>query len=140
MIPLFDLNCSYESDPEIESWWQAKPPGLSAIARHWWDVMRQCGADVRETLHNGYPTACLDVYPFAYVDAFTSHVNVGFYYGAFLPDPQGILIGTGKRMRHVKLFPGEDHDVDALEELIRQSYLDLQQRLETLPPQLETGP
>ena len=129
MIPLFDLDCSYEADPAIERWWPEKPAELSAIAGHWWDVMKRCGADVRETLHNGYPAACLDVYPFAYVDAFTAHVNVGFYYGAFLADPQGILIGTGKRMRHVKLHPGREHDSDALRALIRQSYLDLQQRL-----------
>lgn len=132
MIPLFDLDASYQSDPGIERWWQAKPPGLSALARTWWDVMRQSGADVAETLHNGYPAACLGVYPFAYVDAFTAHVNVGFYYGAFLPDPQGILIGTGKRMRHVKLFPGKVHDAEALGALIRQAYLDLQQRLKAL--------
>lgn len=130
MIPLLDLNSSHISDPEIASWWQAKPPGLSAIARTWWDVMKRCGADVRESLHNGYPAACLDVYPFAYVDAFTKHVNVGFYYGAFLPDPNAILVGSGKRMRHVKLFPKKDHDTDALAELIRQSYLDLRTRLE----------
>jgi hypothetical protein len=56
---------------------------------------------------------------------------VGFYYGAFLPDAQGMLVGTGKRMRHVKLFPGEEHDEEALRELIRQSYLGLRKRLES---------
>lgn len=130
MIPLFDLNCSHEADPDIEAWWPAKPPELSAIARRWWEVMKGCGADVRETLHDGYPAACLDVYPFAYVNAFTAHVNVGFYYGAFLPDPGGVLVGSGKRMRHVKRFPGDDRDADAVAELIRQSYVDLRRRLD----------
>lgn len=129
MIPLFDLDRSHEADPQIAGWWPAKLPALATIARQWWDVMKRCGADVRECLHNGYPAACLGVYPFAYVDAFTKHVNVGFYYGAFLPDPHRILVGTGKRMRHVKLFPGEPHDADALSELIRTSYLDLRARL-----------
>ena len=39
---------------------------------------------------------------FAYVNVFRDHVNVGFFHGAFLSDPAGLLEGTGKRMRHVK--------------------------------------
>ena len=98
MIALFDLNSSFEFDLKIDRWWSTKPPELSSLARKWFEVMKMCGPDVKESLHNGYPAACLDVYPFAYVDAFRSHINVGLYCGAFLPDPQGILIGTGKRM------------------------------------------
>jgi hypothetical protein len=37
---------------------------------------------------------------------FTAHVNVGFFRGAELSDPNGLLQGTGKFMRHVKLRPG----------------------------------
>ena len=91
--------------------------------------MKMCGPDVTESLHNGYPAACLDVYPFAYVDSFMSHINVGFYYGAFLPDPQRILIGTGKRMRHVKLILDNQGDSTALKKLIEGSYQDLKIRL-----------
>ena len=129
MNALLDLNNSYDSDPAIESWWDSKNQELSAIARQWWDVMKNCGEDVKESLHNGYPAACLDLYPFAYVDAFTAHVNVGFYCGADLPDPESILIGSGKRMRHVKIFPGQEFNEDALNKLIHQSYLDMKQKL-----------
>lgn len=129
MIALLDLNNTYETDPEIARWWPSKEPGLSALAKQWFDVMKACGPDVRESLHNGYPAACLDLYPFAYVDAFTGHVNVGFYLGAFLPDPKGLLTGTGKRMRHVKLRPDEVYDEVALRALIAAAYCDMKTRL-----------
>jgi hypothetical protein len=58
-------------------------------------------------LHDGCPVACLGDAPFSYVNVFTSHVNVGFFHGAALPDPAHLLPGTGKRhMRHVALRPG----------------------------------
>ena len=129
MIALFDLNSSLEFDPKIDRWWSTKPPELSSLARTWFEVMKMCGPDVTESLHNGYPAACLDVYPFAYVDSFRSHINVGFYYGTFLPDPQGILIGTGKRMRHVKVTLDNQVDSRALKKLIEGSYQDLKIRL-----------
>ena len=126
---LLDLNETFVEDPGIEGWWTTRSAILAPIARDWWRVMRHCGADVRESLHNNYPAACLERYPFAYVDAFTAHVNVGFYYGAFLPDPDGLLIGSGKRTRHVKLFPDNPVNADALSTLIMAAYHDLQVRI-----------
>jgi hypothetical protein len=41
--------------------------------------MRGCGDDVRELLHDGHPTACVGDAAFAYVNAFTAHVDVGFF-------------------------------------------------------------
>jgi uncharacterized protein DUF1801 len=40
---------------------------------------------------------------YAYIHVHGAHVNLGFYHGASLPDPDGLLEGTGKRLRHVKL-------------------------------------
>jgi hypothetical protein len=91
--------------------------------------MRLCGDDVREVLHDGQPTACVGGAAFAYVDALTSHVNVGFFQGAELPDPQGLLEGAGKFMRHVKLRPGKEVDVTALSVLIDAAYTDVRARL-----------
>ncbi len=92
--------------------------------------MRQCGGDVRECLHDGHPTACVGDAAFGYVNVFTAHVNVGFFRGAEIADPQNILEGTGKFMRHVKLGPGHDCDATALSELIRAAYVDMKVRVE----------
>ena len=67
--------------------------------------------------------------PFAYVGAFKAHVNVGFFCGAQLPDPAGLLEGSGKRMRHVKLTPDEEPDAAALGALIDAAYRDIKARL-----------
>ena len=95
---------------------------LGAIARRWFEVMRDCGDDVRELLHDGHPTACVGDAAFAYVNAFTAHVNVGFFRGAEIADPAGLLEGTGKFMRHVKLRPDRDVDARAVLKLIEAAY------------------
>lgn len=91
--------------------------------------MRGCGEDVLELLHDGHPTACVADAAFGYVDAFTGHVNVGFFHGAALSDPARLLEGSGKRMRHVKLRWGRPVDEAALEALIAAAYRDIRSRL-----------
>ena len=111
-----------ERDPEIEAWFESRASHLGPLARPWFEHMRQCGDDVRELLHDGHPTACVGDAAFGYVNAFTAHVNVGFFLGAQLADPAGLLEGTGKAMRHVKLHPGAEPDREALAALIRAAY------------------
>jgi hypothetical protein len=122
---------SVRRDPAVDAWMNEHPGELGAIARHWFEVMRDCGDDVRELLHDGHPTACVADAAFAYVNAFRAHVNVGFFRGAELPDPKGLLEGTGKLMRHVKLRPGEDVDTTALLKLIDTAHTDMQGRLKS---------
>lgn len=105
------------------------PGELGAIARHWFEVMRKCGDDVRELLHDGHPTACIGDAGFGYVNAFKAHVNVGFFRGAEIADPDGLLEGTGKFMRHVKLRPECDFNTTALTKLIDAAYIDMKERV-----------
>lgn len=119
-----------ERDPAIAGWMREHAGPLGAIAEHWFAVMRECGDEVRELLHDGCPVACLGDAPFGYVNVFTSHVNVGFFHGAALPDPCGLLQGSGKFMRHVKLRPGMAMDAAALRQLIDAAYADIKARVE----------
>lgn len=114
-------------DPAIEAWLRAHG-ALGAIARRWFEVMRGCGDDVSELLHDGHPTACIGDAAFGYVNAFTAHVNVGFFRGAELPDPAGLLEGSGRFMRHVKLKPERNIDAAALVKLIEAAYADMRRR------------
>lgn len=102
---------------------------LGEIAQRWFEIMRDCGDDVRELLHDGHPTACVGNAAFAYVNAFRAHVNVGFFRGAEIADPEGLLEGTGRFMRHVKLSPGREVDTAALAKLIETAYADMKGRL-----------
>ena len=124
------FNGAVERDPAIDAWLKAHDGELGKIARYWFEIMRKCGDEVRELLHDGCPVACLGDAPFGYVNAFTSHVNVGFYHGASLPDPARLLLGAGKRMRHVKLVPGTAINTAALNKLIESAYSDIKARVE----------
>jgi hypothetical protein len=126
---LFRFPTAVKRDPAIEVWMQEHADELGAIARRWFEVMRSCGDDVRELLHDGHPTACVGDAAFAYVNAFKAHVNVGLFRGTELADPKGLLEGTGKFMRHVKLSPTRDLDSAALTKLIEIAYADMQRRM-----------
>jgi len=128
MDPLFRFPTARAHAPEVETWLEEHPDGLGQIAARWFEVMRAQGDDVREVMHDGYPTACVGDAAFAYVGAFRAHVNVGFFEGNGLPDPHGLLEGTGKRMRHVKLRPGQEIDARALRALIGAAYRDMRRR------------
>lgn len=129
MNGLFLFSSAVKRDPAVEGWMRARPGELGEIARRWFEVLRGCGDDVRELLHDGHPTACVGEAAFAYVNAFRAHVNVGFFRGAEIADPDGLLEGTGKYMRHVKLRPESRVDAAALKALIETAYADMQKRL-----------
>jgi hypothetical protein len=143
MSRLFRLLGTTPRDPDIDAW-LAGPSrlgreidalipepadGLRAMARDWLEVMRAMGPDVREVMHDGCPTACVQDAAFGYVNVFKAHVGVGFFNGADLDDPARLLEGSGKRMRHVKLRLGEPVDVPALKALVAASYQGVRARL-----------
>jgi hypothetical protein len=128
-IDIFRLSGGVKRDPAVESWLEQRPGELQSIAHKWFVLMRQRGDDVRELMHDGCPVACVQDAPFGYVNSFKSHVNVGFFYGAMLEDPAGLLEGSGKRMRHVKLKPDLEPNIAALRDLIDAAYLDIRARL-----------
>jgi hypothetical protein len=126
---LFRISRGVERDPTIEAWLTDEPVELRSIAQRWFARMRECGDDVRELMHDGCPVACIEDAPFGYVNSFKSHVNVGFFNGASLDDPAGLLEGSGKRMRHVRLNPGAKFNAEALGNLIDAAYADIKARL-----------
>ena len=143
MSELFRLSGAVQRDPTVDAWFagsarldpeiDALPPEpadeLRRIARTWFEQMRGCGPDVRELMHDRCPVALVGDAVFGYVNTFTAHVNVGFFYGAMLDDPAGLLEGAGKRMRHVKVRWGQPVNAPALSELIATAYADIRSRL-----------
>jgi hypothetical protein len=127
---LLRFNGGVKHDPAIDVWLNGQPADLGAIAREWFELMRNCGDEVRELMHDGCATACLGDVPFGYVNVFTAHVNVGFFRGSELPDPARLLQGTGKNMRHVKLRPGTPTNAAALARLIETAWEHIKARVE----------
>jgi hypothetical protein len=130
MSKLMRFPSSVKRDPAVAVWMRDHSGELGAIAERWFRVMRECGDDVRELLHDGHPTVCVGDAAFAYVNSFKAHVNVGFFRGAEISDPQRLLEGTGRFMRHVKLRPDCDVDAAALTKLIETAYADMKRRLD----------
>ena len=126
----FRLPGGVKRDPAIDAWMKEQTGELGSIAQEWFHVMRESGDNVRELMHDGCPVACVEDAPFGYVNAFKAHVNVGFFHGAALPDPAGLLEGSGKYMRHVKLKPGVVSDAAGLCRLIADAYSDIKARLD----------
>lgn len=126
---IFRLSGAVTRDAAVDIWLNDGLVELRSIAQEWFVRMRQCGEDVRELMHDGCPVACVEDAAFGYVNSFKSHVNVGFFYGAMLEDPAGLLEGSGKRMRHVKLKAGPYLNAAALNELIATAYSDIKARL-----------
>jgi hypothetical protein len=127
---LLRFNGAVERDPAVDAWMKKQDRELGVIAHQWFEMMRRCGDEVRELMHDGCPVACLGDAAFGYVNVFTSHVNVGFFQGAALADPARLLQGTGKFMRHVKLRPGTITNAAALRKLIEMAYRDIKSRVE----------
>jgi hypothetical protein len=130
MSAILRFSGAVKRDPAIDVWLNAQAPERGAMAHRWFARMRECGHDVLELMHDGFPNACVADAPFGYVNVFSAHVNVGFLYGAELEDPARLLEGTGKRGRHVKLRPGTALDEAALGALIDAAYADIKSRLE----------
>ena len=133
MSRLFLLSGTLPRDPAVDQWFAARDMALGQLAREWFTRMRACGEDVRETLHDGCPVACVGEAAFAYVNVFSQHVNVGFYQGSLLADPAGILLGEGKWMRHVKLRLDAAVPCEPLAQLIAAAHADIRLRLAAAP-------
>ena len=58
---------------------------------------------------------------FCYLGIYQNHVNLGFYYGAELVDPEDLLEGTGKKLRHVKVRNVAEIEQSSLRDLLIQS-------------------
>jgi hypothetical protein len=130
MDALFRLPSAVPRDPRVDAWFDDITDPFRMIVRPWFELMRGCGPDVRELIHDGCPTAAVGDAAFAYVGAYKAHASIGFFHGASLPDPAGLLEGSGKRMRHVKLRPGVELDEEALARLIAAAYADVRMRRE----------
>ena len=128
MDPLFRFSGALSRDPAVEAWFASDDP-LRRFVQRWFEALRACGPDVRELMHDHHPTACIGEAAFAYVDAFTAHANLGFFFGAELADPARLLLGTGKRMRHVQLNPAAPPDSAAVQALILAAAADMRRRL-----------
>jgi hypothetical protein len=82
------------------------------------ELIRKAAPDATESIKWAQPVY-EDNGPFCYFKAFKNHVNFGFWRGADLPDPEGLLLGSGTKMAHVKLSGVDDLRPDVFADLVR---------------------
>ncbi len=100
---------------------RATDPKLQEIIRGLRELIQEVVPEVTETVNPwGIPTFELNG-PMCYFMVATKHITFGFPRGTSLTDPRGLLEGTGKNMRHVKLRKLEDLQREGLRELVEEA-------------------
>jgi len=93
-------------------------PRLRKVARALRSFVKKTVPDTRETVNAwGIPTFEAPD-PFCFYMAGRNHVTFGFHFGTSLNDPESLLEGTGKNIRHVKLRTVADLEQKSLRELV----------------------
>ncbi len=94
-------------------------PELRKVVRGLKNLVRATVPGIRETVNAwGIPTFEAED-PFCFYMVGKNHVTFGFHYGTSLEDPQGLLEGTGKNIRHVKLRSLEDLEQKGVKQLVQ---------------------
>jgi hypothetical protein len=99
-------------------------PELQALARYTKSIIEQTMPNVVEIVWLKQNIASYGVGPkkmsehFCYIALFKERINLGFYYGTELPDPTGLLEGTGNLLRHIKISRPEQLENPALQQLV----------------------
>jgi hypothetical protein len=110
-------------------------PGMRPIARRLRQIVADVDPDTVEVVRLGDRVATYGIGPkkmsegYAYIMPHKNWVNLGFYMGAELPDPAGLLEGTGKKLRHVKVRSVEDAERPEIRALIERALAERKQAL-----------
>src|SRR5262249_25304966 len=99
---------------------RAPPKELIGFLQRFDPEIRELALEARELglgVLSPAPEGLLDVYVLAmnygfwermkdqavYIGVYTKHINIGFYWGARMDDPQRVLEGSGKQLRHIRI-------------------------------------
>ena len=83
-------------------------------------VMKATAPELTATVKWGQGCWTLRDAPKVYIHAEPDHVQFGFFAGATLKDPDGLLVGSGKYVRHVKVFTARGVRKEALAAFVKQ--------------------
>src|SRR5262249_50087850 len=96
-------------------------PRNQGIIRALRKFVKQVAPQLQESVKWGKVCWVKGKVPVAYVYSARDHVQFGFFRGATLRDPEGLLQGEGKFVRHIKLSRQADFDEEAFKALLRQA-------------------
>jgi hypothetical protein len=88
---LLRFNGAVERDPAFDAWRNKHAGELGALAHQWFEVMRNCEDESGSMM--AIPVGMSGRCALRYASIFKSHLNVGFFHSAALPDPARLLQG-----------------------------------------------
>jgi hypothetical protein len=109
-----------EAHPDVDAYISALDPRLAALARALRDLVTTAVPHAAESIKWGHLTYQAEA-PFCYIKAFPRHVNLGFWRGAALDDPAGIVRISGQQMGRVRVISPVDIAPEVLMDLVRQA-------------------
>lgn len=126
---------------ELREFLGAFAPGISKLFFATRRVVLTAAPEANELIYDAY-NAVTAAYSFSerlkeafcHVAAYSDHVNLGFNRGAELPDPTGVLVGSGANIRHIRIATPSDLRAPALEVIVRAAALDGRSLVERVPP------
>ena len=108
---------------------------MRPIARRLREIIVDVDPDNVEVVRLGDRAATYGVGPkkmsegYSYILPYTKWVNLGFYMGATLPDPDSLMEGTGAKMRHVKIRSIDDAERPAIITLLQEALAERKEAL-----------
>ncbi len=109
------------ADPKVEDWLRRQPKDLRDLCEAARGVLDLALPDARQAIKWGFPT-WVGKGTIVAIVPYTSHVNLQFHRGASLPDPDGLLLGSGKELRHVRLEHAKDLKTPTVKALLRAAW------------------
>lgn len=109
---------------EFEELLKTTSPQVATLARQAKELIQAIMPEVVEVV---WPTQKISGYgvgpkkmseQFCYIALFKERINLGFYYGADLPDPENLLEGSGQNLRHIKISQPAQLENPALRDLV----------------------
>ncbi len=124
------------SNPSVEDWLANLHPDLQAITKELRAVANKNMPDAHEFIYHdaiGYSVSDSPFDRICYIAPQNKgYVNFGFFFGAGLPDPEQLLIGEGKRLRHIKVWNVEEAKNPALPRLIAATWNEAPKSIEKI--------
>jgi len=115
----------------VEQFLSTYPADVQALALKTRALVKEIVPDAQERVYEAYKTigygsgTKMDAM-FCYIAPMKDRINLGFYRGVVLPDTEGLLEGTGKLLRHVKVRSMADVEKPALRQLIMDAVAELE--------------
>ena len=102
------------TDPQVEEYILQYPEKFVTIMMRLRELIHQVVPEATEAIKWSRPHFSMGRRPICYIGGFQSHVTLAFHDGRMLNDPDGILLGTGKKMKYLKFKSMDELDEEKL--------------------------